>query len=99
MQSEDASASRVNDLPRLRFLQRLSTGTEAFGHTFRPHSQVRRVAMGEFKDKVKGKANQVVGQSKQDSDDSDTRREGRAQELKGMSQELKGKSKEVAKGD
>jgi uncharacterized protein YjbJ (UPF0337 family) len=55
--------------------------------------------MGELKDKVKGEANQVVGQQKQDSDDSDTRREGRAQELKGMSQELKGKSKEVMKED
>ena len=53
--------------------------------------------MGELKDKVKGEANQIVGKDKQESGDSDTRREGRAQELKGMSQELKGKSKEVAK--
>ena len=49
--------------------------------------------MGELKDKAKGLANEVVGEAKQQSDDPNTRAEGRAQERKGEAQNLKGKVK------
>lgn len=46
--------------------------------------------MGELKDKVKGVANEVVGEAKQHSRDPDTRDEGEGQELKGQAQQVKG---------
>ena len=49
--------------------------------------------MGEMKDKAKGLANEVAGTVKQQSDNPDTRSEGRAQERKGEVQNLKGKVK------
>ncbi len=49
--------------------------------------------MGEFTDKIKGAANQVAGDIKQNSPDQDVRDEGAAQELKGDGQEIKGKIK------
>jgi len=54
--------------------------------------------MGELKDKAKGIANEVAGNTKQTSDDPDTRAEGRAQERKGEAQNLKGEI-EGALGD
>ena len=54
--------------------------------------------MGELKDKAKGMTNQAVGQAKQNSDDPDTRAEGRAQDSKGQAQNLKGEV-EGALGD
>ncbi len=54
--------------------------------------------MGELKDKTKGMANEVAGNVKQQSDDSDTRAEGRAQERKGEMQNAKGEV-EGALGD
>jgi uncharacterized protein YjbJ (UPF0337 family) len=54
--------------------------------------------MGEFIDKAKGAANQVVGDVKQSSSNEKTREEGSAQELKGEGQELKGKIKGVING-
>lgn len=53
--------------------------------------------MGSTKDKVKGKANEVVGQVKQGSDKPSTRAEGRMQERKGEAQQLKGKVKDSLK--
>ena len=49
--------------------------------------------MGELKDKAKGIANEVAGNTKQASDDPDTRAEGRAQERKGEMQNFKGEIK------
>lgn len=49
--------------------------------------------MGELTDKAKGLANEVSGKVKQQSNDPDTRAEGRAQESKGEAQNLKGKVK------
>ena len=46
--------------------------------------------MGELKDKVKGVANEVVGEAKQQSRDPDTRAEGEGQEAKGRFQQVKG---------
>ena len=54
--------------------------------------------MGELKDKAKGIANEAAGNVKQQSDDPETRAEGRAQERKGEAQNLKGKV-EGALGD
>jgi uncharacterized protein YjbJ (UPF0337 family) len=51
--------------------------------------------MGEITDKLKGNANQAIGDLKQDSADPDVRDEGTAQKLKGTGQELKGKVKGV----
>jgi len=51
--------------------------------------------MGEYTDKAKGAANQVIGDIKQGSDDKSTREEGAVQETKGETQELKGKVKGV----
>lgn len=53
--------------------------------------------MGSTKDKVKGKANEVVGGVKQASNKPSTRAEGRMQERKGEAQQLKGKVKENLK--
>jgi len=49
--------------------------------------------MGELKDKAKGIANEAAGNVKQQSNDPETRAEGRAQERKGEAQNLKGKIK------
>ncbi|OYW82635.1 MAG: CsbD family protein [Sphingobium sp. 32-64-5] len=46
--------------------------------------------MGEFVDKVKGSANEVIGKVKQKSSDPETRQEGVAQEVKGKAQKLAG---------
>ncbi|TMJ12558.1 MAG: CsbD family protein [Alphaproteobacteria bacterium] len=51
--------------------------------------------MGEFTDKLKGNANQAIGDMKQHSADPAVRDEGDAQKLKGSGQELKGKVKGV----
>jgi uncharacterized protein YjbJ (UPF0337 family) len=51
--------------------------------------------MGEIKDRLKGKANQAIGDMKQQSADPDVRDEGDAQKLKGTGQELKGKVKGI----
>ena len=58
-------------------------------------TQVGVCFMGEFTDKLKGAANQVAGDAKQNSADPAVRDEGKAQELKGDGQELKGKVKGV----
>ena len=54
--------------------------------------------MGELTDKIKGGINSSVGNAKQESDDPDTRAEGKNQELKGDLQKEKG-SVEGALGD
>lgn len=46
--------------------------------------------MGELKDKAKGHANELAGKIKQQSGDSGTRAEGKAQEGKGKVQNAKG---------
>ena len=46
--------------------------------------------MGEFTDKVKGAANEAIGNVKQESDNPDTRAEGELQETKGELQDKKG---------
>ncbi len=46
--------------------------------------------MGEFTDKVKGGANDAIGNIKQESANPETREEGREQELKGEFQKKKG---------
>ncbi|MBV8687362.1 MAG: CsbD family protein [Alphaproteobacteria bacterium] len=51
--------------------------------------------MGEFTDRLKGAANQMAGDIKQESRDPEVRDEGDAQKLKGKGQELKGKVKGV----
>jgi uncharacterized protein YjbJ (UPF0337 family) len=51
--------------------------------------------MGELTDKIKGNANQAIGDMKQNSADPVVRDEGDAQKLKGTGQELKGKIKGV----
>jgi len=51
--------------------------------------------MGELTDKIKGNANQAIGDMKQRSSDPDVRDEGDAQKLKGTGQELKGKVKGI----
>ncbi len=53
--------------------------------------------MGSTKDKVKGKANEVVGRVKQASDKPSTRAEGKMQERKGEAQQVKGKVKDAIK--
>ena len=47
--------------------------------------------MGKLIEKVKGNVNEAVGKAKQQSNDPETRAEGRNQELKGKAQQLKGK--------
>jgi len=49
--------------------------------------------MGEAVDKAKGIANEIAGKVKQQSDNPDTRAEGKAQERKGEVQNLTGKVK------
>jgi uncharacterized protein YjbJ (UPF0337 family) len=51
--------------------------------------------MGEFTDKLKGNANQALGDLKKGSANPAVRDEGRAQAAKGDLQELKGKAKGV----
>ncbi len=46
--------------------------------------------MGEFTDKIKGAMNDAVGNVKQESDNPETRAEGRDQEVKGEIQKKKG---------
>lgn len=53
--------------------------------------------MSSTKDKVKGKANEVVGRVKQASSKPSTRAEGRMQERKGEAQQVKGKVKDSLK--
>lgn len=53
--------------------------------------------MGSTKDKVKGKANEIVGRAKQASDKPSTRAQGRMQERKGEAQQVKGKVKDAIK--
>jgi len=59
-------------------------------HALRPVGEKRRIIMGELKDKAKGIANEIAGNTKQASSDPETRAEGRAQERKGEAQNLKG---------
>ena len=49
--------------------------------------------MGELKDKVKGNLNEAAGKLKQESDNPDTRDEGRGQEVKGKVQQGVGQIK------
>ncbi|MFZ5746971.1 MAG: CsbD family protein [Pseudomonadota bacterium] len=49
--------------------------------------------MGELIDKIKGNVNEAAGKVKQESNDPETRDEGRAQEVKGKGQQLAGKVK------
>jgi uncharacterized protein YjbJ (UPF0337 family) len=49
--------------------------------------------MGELIDKVKGNANEAIGEAKLKSSDPETRREGAKQELKGKAQQLEGEVK------
>ncbi|PRB81948.1 CsbD family protein [Pseudomonas sp. MYb185] len=53
--------------------------------------------MGSTTDKIKGKANEMVGKVKQSSDKPSTRAEGHMQERKGEAQQVKGKVKENLK--
>ena len=46
--------------------------------------------MGELKSKVKGNVNEAIGEAKQQSNDPETRAEGRGQEAKGKAQQFKG---------
>lgn len=46
--------------------------------------------MGELTEKIKGNANEAVGELKQKSNDPETRAEGRKQEVKGEAQQFKG---------
>ena len=49
--------------------------------------------MGELIDKLKGNANEAIGEMKQHSKDADTRAEGKEQKLKGKLQQAKGEVK------
>lgn len=55
--------------------------------------------MGEFTDKVKGHTNDAVGEVKQQSDNPETRAEGRKQEEKGEFQKAKGEFEGVVGND
>jgi len=46
--------------------------------------------MGEMTDKIKGNANEATGKLKQQSNNPDTRAEGKDQETKGEAQQVKG---------
>ena len=46
--------------------------------------------MGELTDKIKGAVNNAVGNTKQESDNPETRAEGERQQLKGDLQDKKG---------
>ncbi|OYX67258.1 MAG: CsbD family protein [Sphingomonadales bacterium 32-64-17] len=54
--------------------------------------------MGELTEKAKGLGNQVAGKVKEQSNDPETRAEGKAQKAKGQAQNLKGEV-EGALGD
>ena len=47
--------------------------------------------MGKLTETVKSTANEAIGKIKQQSNNPETRAEGRAQELKGEAQKVKGK--------
>ena len=49
--------------------------------------------MGELVDKIKGNVNEAVGKAKQQSNDPETRAEGKGQEIKGKAQQVKGSVK------
>jgi len=49
--------------------------------------------MGELTDKIKGNANEAVGKIKQESNNPETRADGKAQEAKGKGQQFAGKVK------
>lgn len=49
--------------------------------------------MGEMTDKIKGNANEAAGKLKQQSNDPETRSEGKEQETKGEGQQVKGAAK------
>ncbi|WP_343343285.1 CsbD family protein [Sphingomicrobium sp. XHP0239] len=49
--------------------------------------------MGELTDKIKGNANEAAGEIKQESNNPETRAEGRNQEVKGKAQQAKGEVK------
>ena len=49
--------------------------------------------MGELTDKVKGNVNEAAGKLKQQSDDPETRKEGRDQEVEGKVEQGVGKIK------
>jgi uncharacterized protein YjbJ (UPF0337 family) len=80
---------------RDRFVSSTETSWRGAGWTFERRTGARRVTMGELTDKIKGNANQAIGDMKQRSADPDVRDEGDAQKLKGAGQELKGKVKGV----
>lgn len=46
--------------------------------------------MGELTEKIKGNVNEAIGEMKQESNNPETRAEGREQELKGEAQQFKG---------
>ena len=46
--------------------------------------------MGELTDKIKGNVNEAIGKIKRESDDPETRAEGKAQEAKGDLQKAAG---------
>jgi uncharacterized protein YjbJ (UPF0337 family) len=49
--------------------------------------------MGELTDKIKGNTNEAIGKTKQESDNPNTREQGRDQELKGKGQQFEGEVK------
>ena len=49
--------------------------------------------MGELVDKIKGNVNEAIGKAKQQSNDPETRSEGKAQQAKGKGQQFAGKVK------
>ena len=46
--------------------------------------------MGELKSKVEGNVNEAIGEAKQQSNDPETRADGKGQEAKGKAQQTKG---------
>lgn len=46
--------------------------------------------MGELKSKVEGNVNEAIGKAKKQSNDPETRAEGRGQEVTGKAQQAKG---------
>lgn len=58
-----------------------------------PTPEPMEIIMGELVDKIKGNVNEAVGKAKQQSNDSETRADGAAQEGKGKAQQLGGKIK------
>lgn len=49
--------------------------------------------MGELTDKIKGNVNEAIGKIKQNSNDPETKADGKVQELKGKTQQIVGKIK------